>query len=96
MSKARSSCAQSCLRKPYLLKYVGQYDCGDPKPKKRDKPEAHVQWNLQENQEKSISIAGTDDQFGDHSDSPPKSSKTAKVSFLQMIFHTASDSISQL
>lgn len=41
----------------YTFQYKGQYDEGNHWKKKRDKPIAHVQWNLPGNSEKLISIA---------------------------------------
>lgn len=62
------------------MQYVGQYDGDNWKPKKRDKPTTHVKWNLQANREKSISIAGTDDQSDATVDSSPaKNSEHSKV-----------------
>lgn len=45
--------------------YIGEYEGDIRKSKKRDKPPAHVQWNLQANREKSISNGGIDDQSED-------------------------------
>lgn len=53
----------------FIFQYKGQYDEKQQKPKKRDKPIAHVQWNLQANREKTISIIG-EEQFDKSNELP--------------------------